>query len=83
MIGNMAPAPAEEGPSRWKRHLARPEYVAPASAVTDTAPTPVIEYVAPAPTVTYAPPAPVTEYVAPARADTNATHPAIECTPRL
>ena len=49
VIECVAPAPAREGSSRWKRHLARPEYVGPAPDVTDTAPTPVIEHVAPVP----------------------------------
>ena len=51
---------------------------APASAVSDTAPTPVIEHVAPVPAVTYATQETVIEYVAPAPADTHAAHPVID-----
>ena len=73
VIGYVAPAPAGEGSSRWKRHLAKPEYVAPTSDVTDTAPTPVIEYVAPPPYVLSATPATVIEDVTPTPAVICAT----------
>ena len=48
------------------------EYVAPASAVTDTVLIPVIEYVALVPAFVEATPATVAEHVAPAPADANA-----------
>ena len=59
----VAPASAREGPYRWKCHVAR--HMEPASAVTFTALSPVIECVAPAPAVIHEEPAPVIEYVAP------------------
>ena len=54
-IGIINTTPA---PSRWKRPR---EYVAPAPAATDTAPTPVMKYVDPPPAVTYTAPVPVIE----------------------
>ena len=57
----VAPAPSPEGPSRWKRHLAKPERV---PAVTLAAQAPVIEFVAPASVVTGIKPTPVIKYAA-------------------
>ena len=70
----VAPAPAPEGSSRWKRHLAKPGRV---PAVTLAAQAPAIEFVAPAstPVIEYAAsaPAPMIEDVTPAPAVTYAT----------
>ena len=60
------------------------EYVAPALAVTQATPAPVIEYVAHTPAVTYATPAPLMECVTPSpmiEYATPASEPQIEETP--
>ena len=63
----VAPTPAREGPSRWKRHLAAQapviEHVTPAPVVSYSAPAPVIEDMSPEPGV---PPVPAIEHMAPA-----------------
>ena len=61
----VAPTPAREGPSWWKRHLAAQapviEHVTPAPVVSCSALAPVIEDISPEPGV---PPVPAIEHVA-------------------